>query len=124
MKEERELSVISKALAELDINKIHEDKEWVEISQISAKQFNKLMKKKDPVFIIKAEISPDKEVFSKVDIEIQPLLEEFRDVFPTDLPDGLPRRDVQHHIDLKPGAKPFSRSPYRLSSREQEVLKE
>ena len=37
------------------------------------------------------------------------------DVFPEELTKTLPpERSVDHHIDLTPGSKPFSRAPYRL----------
>ena len=44
------------------------------------------------------------------------LLQEFSDVFPSDLPSKLPpKRTVNHDIDLIPGLSPPSRPPYRLS---------
>ena len=52
------------------------------------------------------------------------LLEEFADVFPKKLPDGLPpQRAVDHRIELEPGFPPPNRPPYRLSPAEQDVLK-
>jgi hypothetical protein len=37
--------------------------------------------------------------------EVAKLLEEYVDVIPNELPDGLPpKRDIQHHIDLIPGS--------------------
>ena len=42
---------------------------------------------------------------------LQPLLDEFGDVFPKDLPSGLPpERALPHRIDVVPGAKPLSKS--------------
>ena len=43
----------------------------------------------------------------------------FRDVFPDELPAGLPpSREVDHRIELTPGAVPPSRPTFRLSDSE------
>ncbi|GJT47708.1 hypothetical protein Tco_0973865 [Tanacetum coccineum] len=56
----------------------------------------------DDVFVlIGKEVTPD----SKIPKAMFPLLEEFSDVFPDELPDGLPPlRDIQNNIDLQPGS--------------------
>ena len=49
-------------------------------------------------------------------VEVQAILNEFSDVFPKDLPVGLPpSRESDHRIELVLGAKPPHRAPYRMS---------
>lgn len=51
-------------------------------------------------------------------------LKEFGDVFPKELPPGLPpSRDIDHKIELTPGATPPSRPTYRMSPTELDELK-
>ena len=55
--------------------------------------------------------------------QLNSLLEEFKDVFPEALPRGLPlKREVDHRIDLIPGAQPVSIPPYRMSQIEEDEL--
>ncbi|GJV71914.1 reverse transcriptase domain-containing protein [Tanacetum coccineum] len=51
-------------------------------------------------------------------LEDIPVVKEFSDVFPKDLPGLPPIRQVEFQIDLIPGATPVARTPYRLAPSE------
>ncbi|GJR52387.1 putative reverse transcriptase domain-containing protein [Tanacetum coccineum] len=53
-----------------------------------------------------------------------PIVKDFPDVFPEDLSDIPPARQVEFQIDLIPGAAPLARAPYRLSPSEMKELAE
>ncbi|GJY42248.1 hypothetical protein Tco_0429518 [Tanacetum coccineum] len=48
----------------------------------------------------------------------QPIISEFQDVFPEELPGIPPIREVEFNIELIPGAEPISKAPYRMAPSE------
>ena len=58
-----------------------------------------------------------------VDVEKIPVVREFSDVFPEELP-GIPlEREVDLYIEIAPGTAPVSRAPYRMGPAELKELK-
>ncbi|GJX44065.1 reverse transcriptase domain-containing protein [Tanacetum coccineum] len=55
-------------------------------------------------------------------LEDIPVVREFPEVFPEDLPGLPPVRQVEFQIDLIPGAVPVARAPYRLAPSEMQEL--
>ncbi|KAI3742464.1 hypothetical protein L1987_60147 [Smallanthus sonchifolius] len=51
-----------------------------------------------------------------------PIVRDFLEVFPIDLPGLPPHRQVEFQIDLVPGAAPIARAPYRLAPSELQEL--
>ena len=59
----------------------------------------------------------------QVDVEKIPVVREFPDVFPEELP-GIPlEREVDLAIEIVPGTVPMSRAPYRMAPTELKELK-
>jgi hypothetical protein len=52
-----------------------------------------------------------------------PMVREFLDVFPDDLPGMPPERDIEFKIELQPGTTPISKAPYKMSREELAELK-
>ncbi|GJU59645.1 putative reverse transcriptase domain-containing protein [Tanacetum coccineum] len=57
-------------------------------------------------------------------LEDVPIVKDFPEVFPEDLPGLPPTRQVEFQIDLVPGAAPVARAPYRLAPSEMKELSE
>ena len=51
------------------------------------------------------------------------MLQEFRDVFPDEIPGLPPKRDIDFTIELVPGAAPMSKTTYMMSTPEMLELK-
>jgi hypothetical protein len=52
-----------------------------------------------------------------------PILSEYKDVFPEEVPGLPPRRDIDFSKELAPGKVSVSRTPYRMSTPELVELK-
>ncbi|GJT07235.1 hypothetical protein Tco_0841697 [Tanacetum coccineum] len=55
-------------------------------------------------------------------LEDVPIIRDFLEVFPEDLPGIPPARQVKFRIDLIPGAAPIARAPYQLAPSEMKEL--
>jgi hypothetical protein len=60
---------------------------------------------------------------STIILEHHPILKEYKDVFPEEVPSLPPRRYIDFSIELIPGAVPISRAPYQMSTLELVELK-
>nr|GFD04627.1 putative reverse transcriptase domain, aspartic peptidase domain protein [Tanacetum cinerariifolium] len=57
-------------------------------------------------------------------IHDQPIVSEFPDIFPDELPGIPPVREVEFNIELIPGAEPISKAPYRMAPIELKELRD
>ena len=60
---------------------------------------------------------------TKVSMGDLPIVREFLEVFPEDISDLPPKREIEFSIDLVPGDGPISIAPYRMSPIELAELK-
>nr|XP_028946771.1 uncharacterized protein LOC114820346 [Malus domestica] len=91
---------------------------------LSAIQFAKSWKKGEATFLATLMLNEGEEKYGPLPKQVEDVLVEFADVMPKELPKKLPpRREVDHAIELEPGAKPPSKSPYRMSPPELEELR-
>ncbi|KAL0539922.1 hypothetical protein IC582_024143 [Cucumis melo] len=58
-----------------------------------------------------------------VSLSSEPVVRDYPDVFPEELPGLPPHREVEFAIELEPGTVPISRAPYRMAPAELKELK-
>ncbi|XP_058768128.1 uncharacterized protein LOC131641848 [Vicia villosa] len=90
-----------------------------EAGLVSPKQFRQLLKEGAEMFSLMATLSIENQTIIN---ELQ-VVREFPEVFPDEIPDVPPERDVEFAIDLVPGTRPVSMAPYRMSASELAELK-
>ncbi|KAF5803619.1 putative nucleotidyltransferase, Ribonuclease H [Helianthus annuus] len=79
---------------------------------------HKLMKHGCKAFMVYAS-ETEKELLKIRDV---PVVRDYEDVFPEELPGIPPEREVEFGIELIPGAKPVAKAPYRLAPSELQEL--
>jgi len=87
----------------------------------SALQLKKGMQKGETTFLaLSFEAETDATATSGLVPEpVAQLMEEFQDIMPVELPSKLPpRREIDHAIELVPGAKTPAQAPYRMAPSE------
>ncbi|GJV66724.1 putative reverse transcriptase domain-containing protein [Tanacetum coccineum] len=74
------------------------------------------------VFLAHITVKETGDKSKKKQLQDVPIVKNFPEVFPEDLPGLPPTRQVEFHIDLVPGAAPVARAPYRLAPSEMKEL--
>ncbi|GJU19281.1 reverse transcriptase domain-containing protein [Tanacetum coccineum] len=97
---------------------IRGDRSKTRLSLISCIKTNRYISRGCQVFI--AQVMKKKSDEKR--LEDIPVVREFLEVFPEDLPGLPPVRQVEFQIDLIPGATPVARAPYRLAPSEMQEL--
>ena len=127
---------LSEAHAAMNASSIFES--TVTVEEISSQRMRKIAKR-EPVYLAVIRTNEDsEEPTNEEDVvtvnkdktkteypeQVQELLNEFSDVFPKELPAGLPpQRQLDHRIELVPGAEPPHRAQYRMSPQGLDELK-
>ena len=88
-------------------------KKPLKLRPIIASQLNKCIRKGCQLYAIQVGFTNTKDKTAM--LENIPIVQEFQDVFPKEIPGLPPKRDIDFTIELISGAAPMSRTPYRMS---------
>ena len=91
------------------------------VRKISAMQLKKCFRKGCNLYAVRvADLLLNENLTS---LKQHPILDQFSDVFPEEIPGLPPQREIDFSIELLPGSAPVSRVPYRMSAPELTELK-
>nr|GFC99395.1 hypothetical protein [Tanacetum cinerariifolium] len=93
-----------------------------QLNLISCTKTRKYLLKGYPVFLANITTKTIKDKSKEKQLKDVPIVRDFFEVFPEDLPGLPPTRQVEFQIDLIPGAAPLARAPYRLAPSEMKEL--
>ncbi|GJS55221.1 putative reverse transcriptase domain-containing protein [Tanacetum coccineum] len=94
------------------------------LTVISCSKAQEYMAKGCQVFLAQISAKKEEDKSERKQIGDVPIVRDFPEVFPEDLPGLPPTRPVEFQIDLVPGAAPVARAPYRLAPSEMKELSE
>ncbi|GJR87691.1 putative reverse transcriptase domain-containing protein, partial [Tanacetum coccineum] len=89
---------------------------------ISCTKAQKYLLEGCPIFLAQVTMKEAEDKSKEKQLEEVPIVQDFPEVFPEDLPGIPPTRQVEFQIDLIPGAAPVARAPYRLAPSEMKEL--
>ncbi|GKE52663.1 hypothetical protein Tco_1487819 [Tanacetum coccineum] len=92
------------------------------LSLISCTKTQKHIKKGFQIFLAQVTNKETKDKSEDKRLKNVPIVRDFLEVFPEDLPELLPTRQVEFQINLVPGVAPVARSPYKLAPSELQEL--
>ncbi|GJT80826.1 putative reverse transcriptase domain-containing protein [Tanacetum coccineum] len=91
---------------------------------ISCSKAQEYMAKGCQIFLAQISAKKEEDKSEGKQLKDVPIVRDFPEVFPEDLPGLPPARPVEFQIDLIPGAAPVARAPYRLAPSEMKELSE
>ncbi|GJY06114.1 putative reverse transcriptase domain-containing protein [Tanacetum coccineum] len=94
------------------------------LTVISCSKAQEYMAKGCQVFLAQISAKKEEDKSEGKQIKDVPIVQDFPEVFPEDLPGLPPARPVEFQIDLIPGAAPVARAPYRLAPSKMKELSE
>ncbi|GJY82279.1 putative reverse transcriptase domain-containing protein, partial [Tanacetum coccineum] len=91
---------------------------------ISCSKAQEYMAKGCQIFLAQISAKKEEDKSEGKQLKDVPIVQDFPEVFPEDLPGLPPARPVEFQVDLIPGAAPVARAPYRLAPSKMKELSE
>ncbi|GJT93002.1 putative reverse transcriptase domain-containing protein [Tanacetum coccineum] len=95
-----------------------------QLTIISCSKAQEYMARGCQIFLAQISAKKEEDKSEGKQLKDVPIVRDFSEVFPEDLPGLPPARPVEFQIDLIPGAAPVARAPYRLAPSEMKELSE